>query len=464
MKFQKTLCLVLLVFLTVSGAEAQIFKRLKDKTKEKLERKVEQTIDKEIDSFSLKKNKNKKQQNPKEHDVADKTPLNSTSGSAILKHSLKYGNYSIDEFGKATLERINEAVKIFGSWVTHGTDIHDGYVLEIPSGYKLLFENGKPKQTQIVLSIPEDATLKLSYDPIWEPELEDENGFSWAVTKDYQSYNLEAGKVTIDVVSKDNIQFSFSGEIQLETRIKNPNNSEDEYTSSYELANLTGAIDVGPIQFLDNRIKEKPNKDTQEFDMPSISGDATASGIYHFTFETEVNITDLDENETYKISYLMNPEAKYIGMKADMSAYSDEEVQGESIIVMDGDDVHIFVEAEGMKMRMSQGMMGGQQMQNPSKEMANYDYTKLTKTGRTKTILGASCNEYTMSDDKVKIELWAAPSVNLPNWFVQNNSILEGHIMEYTISSKDGNVRSETTAINDHISKTINPKEYRKMF
>jgi hypothetical protein len=34
---------------------------------------------------------------------------------------------------------------------------------------------------------------------------------------------------------------------------------------------------------------------------------------------------------------------------------------------------------------MSQNMMGGQQ-QNPTEQMANYDYSGLNKTGNTKTI------------------------------------------------------------------------------
>ena len=96
--------------------------------------------------------------------------------------------------------------------------------------------------------------------------------------------------------------------------------------------------------------------------------------------------------------------------------------------------------------------------------MAKYDYSNIKKTGKTKTVLGANCEEYVMTDNSVKMELWVAPDIDLPNWFVQNQDILKGHIMEYTISSKDGNMKSETMAINDNISKTINPKDYRKMF
>ena len=69
-----------------------------------------------------------------------------------------------------------------------------------------------------------------------------------------------------------------------------------------------------------------------------------------------------------------------------------------------------------------------------------------------------------MSDADTKMNLWVAPDVNLPNWFVQNKEVLPGHIMEYTITSKEGSMKSETIKIIDDISKVINPKEYKKMF
>jgi hypothetical protein len=150
-------------------------------------------------------------------------------------------------------------------------------------------------------------------------------------------------------------------------------------------------------------------------------------------------------------------------MKADMSEYSEDEMDGESIIVMDKGNAHIFVETSGMKMRMSSGMMG-QKMQNPTEQMANYDYTKLQKTGNTKTILGATCHEYAMSDKNVKVNFWVAPSIKLSNWFMQNTGVVDGYIMEYSVQSKDGNMTSKTIAIKENINKTVNPKEYKKMF
>ena len=147
-----------------------------------------------------------------------------------------------------------------------------------------------------------------------------------------------------------------------------------------------------------------------------------------------------------------------------MSEYSDNEMNGESIIVMDKGNAHIFVETAGMKMRMSNGMMGQQNMSNPTDQMAQYDYTKLQKTGNTKTILGETCYEYAMADNTTKINFWVAPNIKLSNWFIQDTSLLDGYIMEYTVQSNEGTMTSKTIAIKDNINKTINPKEYKNMF
>lgn len=190
---------------------------------------------------------------------------------------------------------------------------------------------------------------------------------------------------------------------------------------------------------------------------------AQKSGVYQFDVETEVLLTSSDDNKSYKMSYLLSNDANYMAIKADMSEYSDQEMAGESLIVMDNGEAHIFVETQGMKIRMSPNMMNDQ-MENPVDQMANYDYSGLTKTGKSKIILGATCYEYVMTYKKDKISMWIAPEVKLPNWFAQNNELVDGHIMEYTLETKDGKMTSTTTAINENISRTVNPKDYRKMF
>ncbi len=462
--------IIFAVFITnCQLAEAQFLKKLKKKAQDKITEvenkvidKVENKADKEIDDVlnGDKNSKKEKKEEPKDILTIE------ASGSAIIQHTQKYGNYNIEKFGRANLQRSNDEVRIYGSWLTQAADIQDGYVLVIPKGNTLLFEDELPIKERLVLKIPEDASLELSYDPVWEPNQETEDGFYRAHSLDYQSYDLDAGEVSIDVISEDNFQISFSGVTELVTRQKNPNqNSEDKYVLSYTESKIKGAIDVGPVYFIDRRtVSKNKSKKPEAPSLANLPSETANSGVYKFTFETVVKMTNSENNETYKLSYLLNPNENYIAIKADMSDYSDEEMAGESIIVMDNGNSYIFVETNGMKMKMSQNMMGGQQMTNPSEQMANYDYSKIKKTGRSKTVLGATCYEYVMSDANVKMELWVAPDVNLPNWFIQNNDIINGHIMAYNVKSKEGNMSSETIAINDNISKTINPKDYKKMF
>ena len=162
--------------------------------------------------------------------------------------------------------------------------------------------------------------------------------------------------------------------------------------------------------------------------------------------------------------YLFNPNEKYVAMKADMSDFTEAEMDGESIIVMEDGHSIIFVETQGMKMRMSQNMMGADQAKSPAEQMADYDYSQIKKTGKTKMILEATCYEYVLSDDNVQMNLWVAPEIALPNWFIQNPEIIDGHIMSYSMTSSEGTMTSETIAIKDDINRTINPKDYKKMF
>ena len=381
--------------------------------------------------------------------------------------------FKFQKLGKIKATQSKTQWTFNGSWWSHEADIHDGFFLTVLTEDNLRQDTETDTDTKDIkrtFKIPEEATLKLSYDPDLLYYVDNDDDFKRAVSDNYQTYDVSKGEVTIDVLTEGAIQVTFKGNVTLRKVIRQQANT-DKYTEDYFESSINGAIDGTNVDYFKNStvLKKTPKEETAEAHTPNISNTSNTSntatpGIYMFTHETIVKVTSLNDNKTYKMSYLLNPNTKYMGIKADMSEYSEEEIEGESIIVMDNNNAHIFVETQGMKMQLSQNMMGGNQVQNPTDQMANYDYSNLTKTGQTKTILGAKSYEYKMQDDTVKMTLWVAPSVNLPNWFVQNNEVLNGHIMEYTINSKDGNIKSEVIAINDNVSKTINPKAYRKMF
>lgn len=223
---------------------------------------------------------------------------------------------------------------------------------------------------------------------------------------------------------------------------------------------------VDSIQILEKKPNtKKPKTKEQSSKMPEFSNsDAKALGKYVFTYETVVEINPPEQNETYKVSYLLNPDVEYMGLKTDLSDYSDADVEGESIIIFDGEQNFAFVSASGRKMQMSMSQMGNNNEGNPAEQMKKYDYTKPEKTGATKTILGETCYEYVMSDDQASFQLWIAPDVDIPNWFIQNHDVMDGHIMAYRVESKDGVMTSETVEIKTDVNKVINSNEYKKMF
>lgn len=467
MKSKLNLVILIITLVFSQKTEAQFFKKLKNKLKSKttkvenkVSNKLEEKLEKKIENIFDKKE-------TKSEDIKESSKLAKDFGDVILKHSNKFGNVGITEVSKVKVNQTNTGYTIKTSWWSHEADIYDGFILHINTNenIKHITKTDKNKKRR-TFKIPEEATLKLGYDPHLPYNKKGKDNFKKAVTDDYQNYNLSKGEVTIDVLTDDSIQISFTGKATLKQIIRNAN-KYDDFTETFFEATITGAIDGTSPDFTNEQsIEKKETKSVTTWD-DMIKEDTTVKqipGIFNFNHEVAVKVTIPQQERTHKMSYLLNPQAKYFGIKVDMSDYSDESMGGESIIVTNENDVHIFVETAGMKMQMSQNMMKGKQVENPSDKMKNYDYSHLKKTGNTKTILGAKCYEYIMSDENVKMNFWVAPSVQLPNWFVQNKEVLNGFIMEYTVDSKDGKMKSEVVAIKDNIHKTINSKEYRKMF
>ncbi len=460
------LCFIICL-MCFQNADAQLFKRLKKKAKEKaknienkvvdkIDRKVDKTID---DTIEGRNNPNKGKPTVKKEETPAATGKD--FGEVTINHSQNYGNVKITEASQMKVNKTNSGYTISGNWWSHEADIYDGFNLTIKTNIDLKNNNSETH----TFKIPEEASLSIAYDPQLPYGKVGEDNFKRAVTDDYQNYDITKGEITVNVLSDTSVQISFSGNTSLRKVIRTANT--DEYSESFYDASVSGGINGKDPKFNNEEtITQTTNKQATSnsgFSITPTTTDTAAPGTYQFLYEAVTQISVPNQGRSYKMSYLLNPNSDYIGIKADMSEYSEGEMDGESLIVMDKGSVHIFVESAGMKLRMSQGMMGGK-MKNPTDQMANYDYTKLQKTGNTKTILGATCYEYAMSDQNTKINFWVAPSIKLSNWFIQGKGVVDGYIMEYSVQSKEGNMTSTTVAINDNINRTINPKEYKKMF
>ena len=451
--------------ISFQNADAQLFKRLKKKAKEKaknIENKVINKVDKEVDKTI--DNTIEGRENPENGKPTTKTNNEKLDfGTIAINHTQKYGNVSITELSQIQVSKTNSGYTISGNWWSHEADIYDGFKLTVKTEKDLKSEANSETYT---FKVPAEATLQLGYDPQLPHNKKPDDEYKRAVTDDYQNYSLTKGEVTITQLSDGKVQLSFAGNASLRTIRRKANSSE--YTESFYETSVSGEVQGNDPKFTSEKTITKTNNSqntsNSNYKIASNNSKKTVTpGIYQFSYEAVTEISVPEQNRTYTMSYLLNPNTDYMAIKADMGEYSEDEMNGESIIVMDNGNTHIFVETSGMKMRMSSGMMG-QKMENPTDQMGMYDYTQLQKTGNTKTILGATCYEYAMADKDVKINFWVAPSIKLSNWFIQSKGIVDGYIMEYSVQSNDGNMTSKTIAIKENINETINPKAYKKMF
>jgi|GEM_PF-4011177 len=454
------------------SGHAQFLKKLKDKVNKKVdqverrienkvENKVDQKIDKALDGTIdglFEKSENSPGYSENSNANKDQNAENKTySGTVSFEHGQKYGSIQINSLDNLKIERTNQGYNFYGSWFSHEVDVFDGYKLEITTD-----ENLELGQTY-TFNISKNAVLRLGYDPEL-PATKGNANFKRGISDEYQNLELSSGLVKVKINNDKSFEIDFSGQAEFVKRTRTGNDvQESKYTAS-----VMGNVQGKDPQFLDNKtITKKSNNSTRTASTPAKNSSRTsaqAQDMYVFSYETVLEMIAPGQDRKYKMSYLLNPDAKYIGMKADMSEYSGGEMGGESVIVMDGDDTFVFVNTSGMKIQMSSSAMGNQQQQIPTDQMENYDYSNLNKTGNTKTILGYTCYEYVMSDNQNSIQMWVAPDLVVPNWFMNNQDVIQGHILEYSVDSPDGQITMTTLEIKDNINKTINPSEYRKMF
>ena len=451
MKVIQKITFLLIFFSGFQHAEAQFFKKLKERVKraaeETVDRKVEdkavETTEKAIDSvFTIgkgKKKKNKKresrQQVPTENNTVESYGRATVSGP-------NHGPIDITEIEqpKVSYDLTNKTTSITAWWRTHGKDAADKFDISVNQ----IINEDTP--LPLTLKLPDDGTMSLYYDGLLGAYLPEED---WQRKTDpnFELVHNDAqidGTLTISAFNDNRIQFSFEG-------------------SGFS----------GQIQVSDPKIEQTEAIDTSQSDTterqnttPGFSLKDGEPGIYDFDFEIVTQITT-DDGESYPISYLINSETNYFGIKADMGAYGGGEVQGNSIIVMDKEEVRIFVDTPMMKIQMNQDMAGGQAQQMP--EMGEYDFTQPQKTGQTKTIIGYTCDEYVVKHNGDTMRFWASPEVSIPNWMFGSQQAVEqtgvlGFIMEFSATDGSRTTKSVVTAMNKGLSLHINAQDYKKMF
>lgn len=451
--------LVLSIYFT-NNTSAQLWKKLKNKLEKKAQQKLEEKIDKEtdklIDSTLYGKKGNKKKE-------PIKKGLEKSFGNASINHSVKYGNVQVKQLGKTKVTKEGNKFTFLGYWVTSTIDVFDGYNLEILNAESIDVLNQKK-----TFKIPEEATLKLGYDPIQQTEKESSG--------EGQTYGLEGGFVTVSFEKDKSVSISFNGQATL-TKAEIKPNAIDEYTYVKTPVTLSGMINTETPEYkltkaFKNKEKQARNTDLSEADKndlkDKLSPTVNIPSSFSFDKSIELEFTD-DRGESYPMEFLLGNYPDIWGMSV---ASKEMQGQGKVVMVKTPTSSTAFMDVAGMKMKRSTSLeqMGSQyNMTEKLPENGDFEYKK---TGNTKSILGYTCHEYRVdysyTNSKGSSVFWVSDDFPIQNkelpmlGMKMNNPYFSGFVLELNTTHKGKNYIIKVTNVSDK-KLIINTSEYKKM-
>lgn len=191
----------------------------------------------------------------------------------------------------------------------------------------------------------------------------------------------------------------------------------------------------------------------------------------NYTFNKSLEIEILLEKQNNKMvfeSFLSDDYAQVSCMKMDASSMEGtDDMQGDMYILFAGNKTGIYMNMMGMKMKKSIS----------STQMANYDNTDqienatISKTGKTRSILGYTCQEYLAKTEDATSHIWATTG----NFPFQGNFVpllgmkkskknpIDGFVLEMNTVTKNENISIRVTKINTTKNLTLNTAEYKGM-
>ena len=451
-----TTFLILSVFV-VTPTSAQFWKKLKKKVQNKIEQKVEEKIDKETDKVIDNTLEGKKEDNNLEEVTSKKS-----YGSASINHSVKYGNVQINQVYKTKVTKTGNQFRLIGNWFTVSVDVFDGYILDIKNITSI--EELNKKKT---FKIPEEASLKLSYDPIKQTERES-SGHG-------QDYYLESGFATVTFIKDKNVSISFNGSATLSKAVLKPNGI-DEYDYIKTPVTVSGMINTISPEYRLTRAEKKQgnrnqNNDLSENDkkemLNKLSPTVNIPSTFSFNKGIEVKMTD-ERGDHQTVEFLTGNYPDIYGMSV-----APKEMQGqEMLIVNTPKSMTMFMNMGGMKIKKSTSIeqMGDQyNMVDKIPEEGDFEYKK---TGKTKTIIGYLCEEvkvdYEYTDQNGSASFWVSKDFPIQNKALpmlgmkMNNPNFSGFVLEMNTIQNGKKFTIEVTNISDK-NVTINTSKYKNM-
>lgn len=449
----KTLTIFMALFVCITPTtDAQIWKRLKKKAKEKLKKtedklinKLDKKTDKVIDSTIDGK---KKTPSKKKEDDRSKS-----YGTASISHSTLYGMFSVNDLSKTKVRKEGQKVSINGSWWSSGADVFDGYILDIKNVEDI--NNLKNK----TFKIPEEASLKLAYNALVKGKYEYKKGTVHAP----QILEVKTGTATVTFNKDQNISISFSASVML--RDHNVEKQMEHNTP----ATINGMINTNSPQYMITKVNNKKGKSTlvTENDKKNLSPTVNIPGSFSFNKNIEIEITD-NSGEKYSMNFLIGNYPDIYGM---LAAPKEMQGQGEVIMVMTPKSSTMFMNVAGMKMKKTTSLdQLGDQYNMSDKLPSGADFAYV-KTGKTKTILGYTCEEYKVDYDytnsKGSASFWVSKEFPIQNMELPmlgmklNNPYLSGFVLELNSSHQGKSTILKVVNVSNK-SVTINTSEYRK--
>ena len=452
----KLIKIILMSFFLIgisTSANAQFWKKLKEKAQEKLEKKVENETDKIIDSTLNGKKAKKEKIKNKEF---------KSSGVASISHSNEFGMVNINKIAKTVVTRKGNSYRIIGNWVTTDVDVFDGFVIDIKNVESLDELNTKS------FKIPDEAILKFGY------ETQQKDSYKGESSGKGQSYDLKSGTISLNFQKDKSVSFNFSGNADLTVGYTKDNYGD--YTAILENANVSGNAIINNPEY---RIAKEINKNQKTTNntisnayskkiLNKASPTVNIPSTFSFNKSISVEMTD-SKGDKFPMEFLLG---NYPDIYALSVASKEMQGQGAVTMVMTPKSSTAFMDVGGMKMKRSTSLeqMGNQyNITDKLPDGADFEYKK---TGNTKTILGYTCEEYKVdynyTNSQGSASFWVSKDFPIQNvempmlGMKMNNPYLKGFVMELNSTHQGQNWIIKVTDVSDKTT-VINTNEYKKM-
>jgi hypothetical protein len=226
--------------------------------------------------------------------------------------------------------------------------------------------------------------------------------------------------------------------------------------------------------------------------LSGITADVPVADAYHFTGYSLMEMTGQDEKgkkiEPTQVKALFSDSELVIGMEIELKEKGEKE--GTSLIIYDleRNASIILFENEGEKTRIAYGidlekMAEGIEVETDEEDVSDIDYS-WQKTGRTKDILGYTCEEYIGEEEESKAAYWITekPIQGKSSFWGENNPYLnarmknenkdyfknmpQGNLLEMIFESKTDKsiMQMSVIEINDSAAQTFLMEDYPSAF